>query len=105
MAKIYLLSVLLLVSCASFSKDWGPWQRAGIAEKEMDWHFCQEELDGPDYHHKGICYVAQECRYRKTVFGNTRSECRNKILFCSWGDIECMQNNRLFGRVITNKGM
>jgi|VirMetMinimDraft_7_1064189.scaffolds.fasta_scaffold08663_3 hypothetical protein len=105
MVKILLLSTILFTSCATFSKDWGEWQRDGIQEKQMDWHFCQAELDGPDFHHKGICYVAQECRHRKTILGNSKSECRNKVLFCAWGDVECMLSNRLLSRSITNKGL
>lgn len=99
-----ILAILLFVSsCASSAeRDWGEWQRVGVSQAEEEWHFCQKELDGPEYHEKGHCYQAQECRYRRTIFNNKKSQCRNKVLFCKWGDVQCLYQNNLFNKVIKN---
>ena len=70
----------------------------------MIWKFCKEDLHGPEVHQKGMCYIAQECRYRKSIFGNTKSECRDSLKFCAWGDVPCMLNNNIFNSDIVHKG-
>jgi hypothetical protein len=89
MSKIFFLLMILLTSCASAARDWSDWYRCGIEDKGMKWNLCREDLHGPKYHHKGLCYPALECRHRKTILGNERREERAVMLFCEWGDIDC----------------
>lgn len=103
MIKIIIVFITLLTSCASTKSAWSPWTYEGVSQNKMVWRFCSERLDGPDYHHKGLCYQAQECRTRKFLFG-TKKECRVKVLLCSWGDIECMSKYNLMDRIIINRG-
>ena len=104
MSKLLLITVLLLTSCASISGEWGNWKRAGVAQEKMEWKFCRADLHGQEFHHKGICYMAQQCRYRTTILRNTKSECRNKLIFCGWGDVQCLNDNDIFNNIIINKG-
>ena len=101
MYKIILLS-FFLASCASTAREWGPWKRCGVAQEKMTWDFCQERLHGNQYHQKGMCYPALECRERRTIFNNPKIEERSIMLFCAWGDIECMNKHGLFQKVISN---
>ena len=102
--KIALLCVLLFSSCASQAeREWSEWEREGVPAAEMKWHICKEELDGPDLHLAGFCYQANECRTRKTIFGNERKECRNKLLICKWGDIDCILYHNIDSMVIEHQ--
>jgi hypothetical protein len=103
MNKLLITSLLFLVSCASFSGEWGPWKMIDVAQNKREWKFCTAELYGESVHHKGICYDSQECRYRKTLFGRTKSECRDKLLFCEWGDIDCLIRYDILDNIIIEK--
>jgi hypothetical protein len=50
----------------------------------MTWRFCSS-ID-KDLNKKGFCYITKECR-RKIII----EKCRAKTLFCSWGDIACLE--------------
>lgn len=95
---------MLLSSCSTLSGDWGEWKIVDVAQDKRQWKFCRAELHGDNYHHKGICYVSQECRYRRTIFRNVKSQCRNKMLFCPWGDVNCMVKYDLLDNIIIEKG-
>lgn len=105
MFKYLLLATMLLTSCASISGEWGPYKRVGVAQDKEIWHFCRKDLHGPDLHGKGVCYPAQECKFRRTILGNEKRKCRTKMLFCKWGDVTCLQDNNIFNNVILNKGV
>lgn len=100
MLKVLLFSVFLLSSCASASGEWSPWSEKTIRLEERYWRFCSERFDGQEFADKGICFIAQECRERKTILNNIKSECRNKQLFCVWGDIECMMKYKILDKKI-----
>jgi len=102
MFKVLILS-LFLYSCASMSSDWSPWQMDDVDTMSREWHFCNEELDGPELHQKGICYQSEECRTRRTIFGNKKKECRRLPLFCAHGDIECLNKYGINVMTISNK--
>jgi len=57
----------------------------------MTWRVCSKEKDKPELHHKGFCYVDKECK--RVIF---RKKCRNRQLFCAWGDLDCMEKYKLF---------
>jgi len=96
-----LIVLLISISCTSVdSKDWSSWIMVDVPSKEREWEFCREDLHGPDFHQKGFCWIAEECRYRKTIFNNTKNECRPITLFCKWGDIECLYKYDIFSMKI-----
>jgi len=105
MLKLSFILMFLVSSCASFSGEWSDWRTVSVPSNEKAWHFCREELHGPELNEKGMCYVDQECRYRRTIFGKKKSECRNKNLFCKWGDIQCMRKYNIFFNKIINEGV
>ena len=105
MIKSILVLILLFTSCSSMSRSWGEWKVASVPLNEKTWNFCREERDGPELHGKGICFQDQECRYKKTLIGRTKSECRNKVLFCKWGDIPCLKKYNIFFNTIVNEGV
>lgn len=98
-----LLVLTFLTSCVSMSADWSSWKVEDVAYDKRIWRFCSREKDGEELHRKGFCYVSQECRTRKTILGNEKSECRQLPLFCAWGDIECMDRYNIFNKVIVHK--
>lgn len=98
------MAVLLLTSCSSISGEWSPYKRAGVAQEKMVWKFCNKELHGEEFARKGMCYVAQECSYKTTILRNKKKKCRNKMIFCKWGDIQCLQDNNIFNNDIVHKG-
>lgn len=93
----------ILVSCASNGGDWGPWRTTDVSSDNRDWRWCKSDKDGEVYDKKGMCYWSQECRFRKTIFGNEKSECRPVLLHCAWGDISCMDKYDIFSKIITSK--
>lgn len=102
MRNLFTLALfLLLASCASSAGDWGPWKMTDVSMEKRDWRFCRADKDGETYHRKGFCYQSQECRFKKTIFGNDKSECRALLLHCSWGDVECMDKYDIFSRSIS----
>lgn len=102
--RILILVLMLVCSCAtSADRDWGPWKRNGVSTKEMRWHFCREDLDGPELHRKGVCYQSRETRTRKTILGNIRSEHRTVSIFCAWGDVDCLERHDIFHANISNR--
>ena len=101
-----LLIVLLFVSsCASFSSSWSEWKLKSVPMNEKAWRFCRVELDGPTYSEKGMCFQDQECRYKKRFLQKKKKQCRNKTLFCKWGDIDCLKSNNIFFNIIINEGV
>lgn len=105
MFKYLIILIMVLTSCSSISGEWGPYKRVGVAQVKEVWHFCRRDLHGEALHGKGVCYPAQECKFRKTILGNERKECRTKMLFCKWGDLTCLHDNNIFYNVILNKGV
>ena len=105
MIKYFFLITVLFSSCASISGEWGPYKRVGVSQEKEIWHFCRKDLHGPDLHGQGHCYASQECRFKKTIFRNTKKECRTKILICKWGDIQCLHEHNIFNNEILNKGV
>lgn len=103
MLKILIFVMLICTSCASNSVEWGPWKVTDIPSDQRIWRYCSADLDGEALHRKGHCYISQECRSYTTIFRNVKTECRNLPLFCAWGDIECMEKNGLFNKIIVNK--
>lgn len=103
MIKLTMLLLLLLASCSTMSGEWSAWKITDVAQNKRQWKFCTQELHGNEYHHKGLCYDSQECRHRKTLFGRKKSECRDTMLFCTWGDITCMVKFDLLDNVIIDK--
>ena len=103
MLKILMAIMLLCTSCASMSGDWGPWKITDVSTDKQVWRFCSLDLDGPELARKGFCYISQECRFRKTIFGNEKSECRQAPLFCAWSDMECVDRYGILNKVIVNK--
>lgn len=86
MRFIFLFLVILTSACSSSSNadDWSEWKRCGVEKREMRWDFCSKDLHGEEYAKRGFCYVADECRYRTTMwpFRNEKVEMRTKLLFC-----------------------
>lgn len=106
MNKLILILLLLVTSCSTFSRDnWGPWKITSVPLNEKVWKFCRAELHGPVYDRKGHCYIDQECRFRETIFGNEKKECRPKTLFCKWGDVQCLERYNIFFNNIINEGV
>lgn len=104
MSKLFLL--ILLVSCATQSREWGAWKVVSVPSIEKVWHFCRAELDGPSLDEKGVCYQDQECRYKKkTLFSRRKEECRPKVIFCEWGAVPCLKKYNVFFNKIINKGI
>lgn len=103
MKWIVILIFTCLYSCASISADWGPWQMEDVQSKERVWRFCKEELDGPEFHNKGICYISEECRTKRTILGNDKKECRKLPLFCEWGNVDCLVKYGINNMTISNK--
>lgn len=103
MRNMILALVFLLNSCSSMSGEWGPWKMKDVSADKRVWRFCSATLDGEANHRKGICYESQECRTRKTIFGNERVECRGLLLFCAWGDVACLDKYEIFEKVILSK--
>lgn len=103
MGKILILTSLFLVSCSTLSRDWSAWKITDVAENKREWKFCKGDLHGEEFHLKGMCYDSQECRFRKTIFGQEKTECRDKMLYCKWADIECMIKYDLLDNIIINK--
>lgn len=85
------------------SGEWGAWKTVDVNNDKRIWRFCDLDHDGPDNTKKGFCYISQECRYRSTIFGNQKEECRNAPLFCAFTDIACMDRYEIFSKVIVNK--
>lgn len=77
--------------CATSYKPIGP-----NYEKRV-WRVCSQEKDKADLHHKGFCYIEKECK--KEWWGKTK--CRNKQLFCPWGDLKCMEKYKLFEKTLS----
>lgn len=100
---IYPIIISLMYSCASISGEWGQWKVIDVAQEKQIWRLCEQGKDGIDKHHKGFCYISQECRKRETILGNERIECRNAPLFCTWGDIDCYLKNGIFNKQLTPK--
>lgn len=95
---------LFLASCASTnSADWGPWKIKDVATHEREWDFCRKDKFGELYDGKGFCYASMECRTRRTILGNTREECRPKLLHCPWGDVNCLIEYDIYNSVIVKK--
>lgn len=86
---LYPVVIAFLYSCASVSADWGPWEHRDVPKLERRWRFCSVELDGPEYDKGGVCWIAKECRTKKTIFNNAKEECRKKVLHCPEGAIDC----------------
>lgn len=104
MSKIILIFFIsIFYSCSTMSSDWGDWYLQDSPTKDREWHFCIDELDGPELHRKGICYQSKECRDRKTILGNKRTECRRAPLFCPWGDFDCLIKYGINSMSIKNK--
>jgi hypothetical protein len=85
--KFYLITLVLLTSCASTYKPVGP------SYKKRTWRVCKREKDNPTLHLKGLCYIEKQCkkRFLHTV-------CKNKQLFCPWGDLTCMEKYELLDK-------
>lgn len=92
-----------IYSCSSMSSDWSAWKVKDVSQAKQTWRFCHQELDGPTYHRKGMCYISQECRTKNPWYSGEKVECRSLPLFCAWGDIDCMDKNAIFNKVITDK--
>lgn len=95
--------MIFMTACASMSSDWGAWKVKDVATEKQDWRFCSLDKDGAEKAKQGMCYISQECHYRKTILGNEKEECRQAPLFCKWGDIECMDRYNIFNKIIVNK--
>lgn len=80
----FLIFILLLSSCSSLNAS-SEWKPKMMAKEKMKWDICSARLHGPDYDFKGFCYIYPECR-KKFL---RKEECRNKTLFCAWGDKNC----------------
>lgn len=94
--NLLILPLLLLsTSCATAS---GEWETVTVSSRDEVWRPCHETLDGPAYHRKGLCFIEEECR-KKFL---RAKECRPKSppKFCSWGDLECMDKNKLWDKVL-----
>jgi len=111
---LLLLTTLLLTSCSTYSsiigridryQRWSEWKLNSVPSKEKIWRFCREELDGPRYHEKGVCFQDQECRSRKRILGKKKVQCRKKTLFCEWGNVECLKRHNIFFNIIINEGV
>ena len=102
----YLLPLILAVaySCASISADWSPWKVITVAQRNQVWRFCSADKDGVDFHRKGFCFVAAECRTKNPWYTGAKKECRALRSFCAYGDIECMDLNGLFNKVLVDEG-
>jgi len=104
MIKI-LMFLLLMTSCASYSSNWTNWKVISVPSEKKEWRFCRLELDGPTLNEKGLCFQDQECRTRKRILRKKEIQCRNKTLFCKWGDISCLKKYNIFFSIIINKGV
>lgn len=105
MNRLLLIVILLVSSCASFSSNWSEWREEGVALNKKIWHNCRTRLDGPELNEKGQCYQDLECRYKKRFLLKKKKQCRNKVLFCKWGDISCLRKYNIFFSEIINKGV
>lgn len=99
MLKLILLSTFLLSSCAT-AKDWSAWREESINLESRIWRFCDKRFDNPELHEKGICFVSNECRTRKTILKNTKKECRRLQLFCEFTDISCLRDYKILNKKI-----
>lgn len=100
---ILMLSLSSLTSCAS-AGDWGAWSMKDVKPQEREWRICNKEFDGENLHMKGFCYIAKECRTRKTaIFKNEKEECRNLPLHCKWGDLTCLMENNMPSMTLKNR--
>ena len=102
----YLLPIVLAVtySCASTSAEWSSWKIKTAPQEKQIWNFCDARFDGPELHRKGMCWIAKECRTRNPWYSGVKTQCRRLQLFCAWGDLECMDINGIFNKVIIDKG-
>ena len=75
--------LILLSSCASSKAKY---ELVPVALEDMVWRRCKAVTDGEKYALKGECFIAKECKKRFWK----KDKCRKKVLFCAWGDIECM---------------
>lgn len=88
-----LILFILFVSCSSSAKEW---KRKDVARNKRVWRFCNELLDGPGKHRKGMCYISQLCK--KKSLG--REECKADPFFCAWGNLQCMEKHDIFNKKI-----
>jgi len=83
----------LLSSCSSVEAK-AKWLPEDVSDAKKPWRICNERLDGAKKHHKGFCYISQECR--KRLF--RKKECRPNPLFCAWGALKCYSKYGLFNK-------
>ena len=88
MLRNLILVVLLLAGCSS-AESKSKWYMKGVQPSVRKWRHCTEELDGPSFHEKGICYKAQRCR--KTVLRNEK--CETIQMYCAYEDKNCIRKN------------
>lgn len=104
MRKVILILLFAIsYSCASTSAEWSAWKPFTEAQEDQDWRFCNASKDGPELHRKGMCWQAQECRTKNPWYSGEKKECRRMTLFCKWGDVDCMDINGIFNKVIVDK--
>lgn len=103
MKYILFLVAITIYSCASTSAEWSAWKISTEAQSDQEWRFCSANLDGPELHRKGMCWEARECRTKNPWYSGEKVQCRDLPLHCKWGDVECMDKNGIFNKVIVDK--
>lgn len=86
--KLFLVS-FLFVSCASSA-----WVEIAPSFDKQRWRICTKELDGEEYHLKGLCYISKEVKKRRIISDLVRPK-RN---FCAWENKECLTRHAYSGK-------
>lgn len=94
-----LFALVIVVACATESSAVSEWKEIPIAQQDMDWRWCSEHLDGPDFAGKGWCFIGKECRNRFL----RKDECRSKPYFCAFADVECLRKNDFENKKVIQK--
>lgn len=94
MIKLILASSLLF-SCSSIDAK-RDWYHCGPISEKQTWRFCDKRYDREDLHHKGLCYITEMCKKRVIL----KPKRKPHQLFCKWGDIPCLRENKALNKRI-----